>query len=112
MRWPASKTTYQQLITATVERLAADRFATGVIGEVRNSAGMLRGLVPLTVAAHEKAGARFFNDAILLNVIGTAAACLPQQGELVARSAASRATPVPPRAIEEGGLTAPAAQAG
>ncbi|MFI1184290.1 hypothetical protein ACH4UT_32785 [Streptomyces sp. NPDC020799] len=38
---------------------------------MRGSTGMLRGLVPLTIAAHEAVGARLCNDAVLLNMLGT-----------------------------------------
>ncbi|HEX8627077.1 MAG TPA: class I SAM-dependent methyltransferase, partial [Catenuloplanes sp.] len=73
MRWPKFAAAYRAIIAATVDRLAPDRFATWVVGEVRNSGGMLRGLIPLTIDAHEQAGARFYNDAVLINPIGSAA---------------------------------------
>lgn len=79
MRWRDFTEAYREIIAESVRCLADNRFATWVVGEVRNSAGMIRGLVPLTIAAHEQAGARLYNDAVLLNTIGTAAARLPQQ---------------------------------
>lgn len=79
MRWKRFTRVYREIVAATVERLADDRFMTWVVGEVRDGAGMLRGLVPLTIEAHEQVGARFYNDAVVLNVIGTAAARLPGQ---------------------------------
>ncbi|MDH6134643.1 16S rRNA G966 N2-methylase RsmD [Kitasatospora sp. MAA4] len=79
MRWKDFATAYEQIIAESVRCLAEDRFATWVVGDIRNYAGMVRGLVPLTIAAHERAGARLYNDAVLLNTIGTAAMRLPQQ---------------------------------
>jgi hypothetical protein len=40
---------------------------------------MLRGLLPLTIRAHQAAGAHLYNDAVLLNSIGTTHMRLPQQ---------------------------------
>ncbi|MFI1799427.1 class I SAM-dependent methyltransferase [Streptomyces sp. NPDC020379] len=71
MRWQEFAEAYSAIITESVRCLANHRFATWVVGEVRNSTGVLRGLVPLTIAAHEAAGARFYNDAILVNSLGS-----------------------------------------
>ncbi|WKK26575.1 class I SAM-dependent methyltransferase [Streptomyces olivoreticuli] len=79
MRWKDFTDAYSAIIAESVRCLAADRFTTWVVGEIRNSAGRIRGLIPLTIAAHERAGARLYNDAVLLNSIGTAAMRLPQQ---------------------------------
>lgn len=56
MRWKEFAEAYREIIAESVRCLAEDRFATWVVGEVRNSAGALRNLVPLTIAAHEDAG--------------------------------------------------------
>jgi len=66
MRWKEFAEVYREIIAESVRCLAEDRFATWVVGEVRNSAGALRNLVPLTIAAHEDAGARHYNDAVLM----------------------------------------------
>ncbi|MEU2514324.1 class I SAM-dependent methyltransferase [Streptomyces syringium] len=71
MRWGEFEQAYREIIAETVRCLAPNRFTTWVVGEVRGSTGMLRGLVPLTIAAHETAGARLYNDAVLLNTLGT-----------------------------------------
>jgi hypothetical protein len=71
MRWKEFAEAYREIIAESVRCLAEDRFATWVVGEVRNSAGALRNLVPLTIAAHEDAGARHYNDAVLMNTLGT-----------------------------------------
>lgn len=79
MGWAEFCEAYTRIVAATVEALAPDRFCTWVVGEIRGSNGHLRGLAPLTIAAHEAAGAHLYNDAVLLNVIGTTAARLPRQ---------------------------------
>lgn len=79
MKWEEFAEAYRHIVAESVRCLAEDRFATWVVGEIRNSAGALRGLVPLTIAAHEAAGARLYNDAVLMNSIGTTAMRLPQQ---------------------------------
>jgi hypothetical protein len=71
MRWKGFAAAYQEIIAESVRCLAGDHFATWVVGEVRSSTGMIRGLVPLTVAAHEAAGARLYNDAVLMNTLGS-----------------------------------------
>ncbi|MHB6907102.1 class I SAM-dependent methyltransferase [Streptomyces sp. DB-54] len=71
MRWKEFAEVYRAVIEESVRCLAEDRFATWVVGEVRNSLGAIRGLIPLTIAAHEAAGARLYNDAILMNTLGT-----------------------------------------
>lgn len=71
MRWKEFAEAYREIVAASVRCLAEDRFATWVVGEVRNSLGVIRGLIPLTIAAHEAAGARLYNDAVLMNTLGT-----------------------------------------
>ncbi|WP_405793336.1 methyltransferase domain-containing protein [Streptomyces sp. NBC_01506] len=79
MPWARFEDAYRKIIGESVRCLTADRFATWVVGDVRDSAGRIRGLAPLTVAAHRAAGMHLYNDAVLLNVIGTAALRLPAQ---------------------------------
>jgi len=79
MRWKRFARTYRAIVAATVERLAPDRFMTWIVGEVRDGHGMLRGLGRLNIEAHENAGAMFYNDGVIVNVIGTTAARMPAQ---------------------------------
>ncbi len=79
MSWEAFADVYGRIIGESVRCLAEDRFSTWVVGNIRDSAGMIRDLAALTTAAHERAGARLYNDAILLNTIGTTAMRLPPQ---------------------------------
>lgn len=64
--------TYEDIITKAVAKLKDNRFAVWVVGDVRDKDGYYRGLVPDTIRAFEKAGARFYNDIILVNSIATA----------------------------------------
>jgi hypothetical protein len=43
-----------------------------VVGEVRDKQGYYLGFVPDTIRAFEKAGVKFYNEAILLNAIASA----------------------------------------
>ncbi|MFJ1640826.1 class I SAM-dependent methyltransferase [Streptomyces sp. NPDC088256] len=79
MRWPRFERAYREIVAESARCLAPDRFSTWVVGDVRDSAGRIRGLVPLTIEAHRAAGMHLHNDAVLLNVIGTAAMRLPAQ---------------------------------
>jgi hypothetical protein len=54
-----------------VARLRDDRFAVWVIGDVRDGAGFFVNLPGRTVEAFEAAGAKFYNDAILVTAVGS-----------------------------------------
>jgi hypothetical protein len=54
-----------------VARLRPDRFAVWVIGDVRDGDGCYVNLPGRTVEAFEAAGARFYNDAILVTAVGS-----------------------------------------
>jgi hypothetical protein len=62
---------YGAIIRGTVERLRTDRFAVWVIGDVRDDDGCYVNLPGRTVEAFEAAGARFYNDAILVTAVGS-----------------------------------------
>lgn len=79
MRWRDFERAYRSIIASTVDKLVDNRFCTWVVSEVRDFDGILRGLVPLTIDAHRAAGAKLYNDAVLLNVIGSAAMRLRAQ---------------------------------
>jgi hypothetical protein len=58
-------------IRESVARLRDNRFAVWVIGDVRDESGFLANLPGRTVEAFEAAGARFYNDAILVTAVGS-----------------------------------------
>lgn len=68
---------YRNIIKGAVDRLKPDRFACFVVGNYRCKAKKTErnmvDLVGITVRAFEDAGASFYNDIVLINVIGTGA---------------------------------------
>ncbi|MCC7340725.1 MAG: hypothetical protein IT170_06540 [Bryobacterales bacterium] len=62
---------YGKIIAGAVNKLKEDRFACFVVGEVRAQSGFYRNFVSDTIAAFEKAGARFYNEAILVTQVGS-----------------------------------------
>lgn len=71
LAWDDFRAAYRAIIAASIAKLKPDRFACFVVGEVRGADGFYRGLVPETVAAFEAAGARYYNEAILVTAIGS-----------------------------------------
>lgn len=59
------------IIAAAVARLKDDRFAVWVVGDVRDTQGFYVNLPGRTVEAFEAAGARFYNEAILVTAVGS-----------------------------------------
>jgi hypothetical protein len=64
-------TAYRAIIRDSVARLRPDRFAVFVVGDVRDPKGFYRGFVGDTIRAFEDAGARFYNEAILVTSVGS-----------------------------------------
>lgn len=62
---------YREIIAKTAAMLREDAFACFVVGEVRDKKGMYYGFVPDTVRAFEDAGLRYYNEAILITMIGS-----------------------------------------
>lgn len=62
---------YESIIKKCGTLLKDNRFACFVVSEIRDKDGFYRGLVPETISAFEKAGMNFYNEAILVNSIGT-----------------------------------------
>jgi DNA modification methylase len=63
---------YESIIKKSVKLLKPGGYACFVVGEVRDKKGNYLGFVPDTIRAFKKAGMKFYNEAILLNAIGTA----------------------------------------
>lgn len=72
MAWEPFLEAYREIIRRAVALLRSDRFACWVIGEVRDKRGAYRNLVGHTIEAFEAAGARYYNDAVIVNAVGTA----------------------------------------
>lgn len=73
LKYPDFLAVYRKIISAGVHQLKPDRFAAIVVGDLRDGKGFYRGFVADTIAAFEAAGARFYNEGILI----TQAASLP-----------------------------------
>lgn len=73
MAWDEFKKRYSETIEGAVERLADDRFAGFVVGEIREQPGpgYYRNFVGLTIDAFERAGAAYYNELILVTPAGT-----------------------------------------
>jgi len=65
-------TQYRRIVWHTVDRLREDRFAAWVVGDIRDKRGMLRGFPGDTIRAFEDAGAKLYNEAVLVTLAGTA----------------------------------------
>jgi hypothetical protein len=62
---------YRAIIAGALARLRNDRFAVWVIGDVRDERGCYVNLPGRTVEAFEAAGARLYNEAILVTAVGS-----------------------------------------
>ena len=71
--WADFLVAYRQAIDLAAVRLAPNRFAAWVIGEVRDPAGRLRGLVPATFDAFASAGLAPHDEAVLVTPAGALA---------------------------------------
>lgn len=75
MKYSDFRDAYRKIIAESVSLLKQDRFACFVVSEVRNkySQGFYHNLFRDTIEAFESAGALFYNEAVLINSIGTLA---------------------------------------
>ena len=72
MSWDNFREQYGDIIRQSVDMLKDDSFACFVVGEVRDKkTGYYRKLINETVNAFERAGASFYNELILVNVVGS-----------------------------------------
>jgi len=74
MDYETFKRAYFDIIKQSVRRLKNNRFAVWVVGEARSTRekeGYYYGLVPDTIRAFEDAGARYYNEIMLLTAIGS-----------------------------------------
>lgn len=62
---------YREIVARTCGLLAADRFACFVVGDIRGPDGIYRNFVSDTINAFKDAGARLYNEAILITNAGT-----------------------------------------
>ena len=62
---------YRAIIDTCVSMLKPNRFACFVVGDIRDRAGFYYNLPGDTIAAFEAAGARLYNEAILVTAVGS-----------------------------------------
>lgn len=62
---------YSQIIAAAVRMMKDDTFAVFVVGDVRDKDGFYYGFPLHTIEAFEKAGARYYNEGILVTAVGS-----------------------------------------
>ncbi len=72
--WTTFRKAYREIIEHTVIAMKSDTFAVWVVGDIRmkTKPSSYRGLVPATVHAFRDAGAHYYNEAILITMLGTA----------------------------------------
>lgn len=63
---------YADIIEKSAARLKDNRFACFVVGDVRDSKGFYYNFPGKTVRAFEAAGLRYYNEAVLVTVVGSA----------------------------------------
>lgn len=73
MNYPEFLKAYKTIIRKSCSLLKDNRFAVFVVGEVRNKNGAYRNFVPDTIAAFQEAGLAYYNEMILVNMIGSLA---------------------------------------
>lgn len=71
MDYPAFLAAYRRIIAESVSMLKPGRFACFVVGNVRDAKGFYRDFVGDTVTAFHSAGATLYNEAVLVNPIGS-----------------------------------------
>lgn len=71
MSWDMFKLRYKAIIEKCILRLNNNRFACFVVSEIRDDNGAYKGLVPYTIECFVRGGARYYNEMILVNVVGS-----------------------------------------
>jgi DNA modification methylase/Fe-S-cluster containining protein len=70
---------YKRIILKSVSKLKENSFACFVVGDFRDKKGFYRNFVSETINGFEQAGARLYNEAILLTSIGSASMRVTKQ---------------------------------
>jgi DNA modification methylase len=72
MKYPEFYDRYCEIIGKGVQLLKPGGFAIFVVGEFRDKKGNYVGFVPDTIRAFKQYGLNYYNDGVLLNMLGTA----------------------------------------
>ena len=81
MEWHTFVAAYKRIILRAVGRMKPDTFACFVVGDFRDARGFYRNFVSETIDGFEQAGARLYNEAVLITMVGTAAMRVTKQFE-------------------------------
>ena len=73
MRHEEFLTAYFDIIAQATSRLKQNRFAAIVVADYRDTKGIYRNFVTSTILAFRAAGLHFYNDAIIIDPVGSAA---------------------------------------
>lgn len=73
MEYEDFKKAYKDIISKACKKLKENRFAVFVVGDVRDKKGIKRNFVDYTVQCFIESGLVSYNEAILLNAVGTSA---------------------------------------
>ena len=73
MEWHTFSAAYRRIIHKSAKALKPNRFACFVVANFRDKKGHYRDLVGETVRAFEESGLHYYNEAVLLTSIGSAA---------------------------------------
>lgn len=71
MDYPQFCEVYSHIIAACIRLLKPNRFACFVVGDVRDKEGFYVNFPGFTIQAFEEAGARLYNEAILVTAVGS-----------------------------------------
>jgi hypothetical protein len=71
LEWEEFKKQYAEIIKKSVDKLKDNSFACFVVGDVRDKKGFYRDFVGYTTECFEEAGAKLYNEMILVNVAGS-----------------------------------------
>lgn len=72
MKYPEFLVAYKSIIKKACSKLKPGALACFVVGEVRDKDGNYIGFVPDTIKAFMDCGMHYYNEAVLLNPVGTA----------------------------------------
>jgi hypothetical protein len=73
MEWHTFSAAYRRIIHKSTKALKPNRFAAFVVANFRDSKGHYRDLVGETVRAFEESGLHYYNEAVLVTAVGSAA---------------------------------------
>ena len=80
MGWSEFCASYERIIYLACERLKPNRFAAFVVAEIRDkSTGFFRDFLGVTTTCFREAGLHYYNEAILLTAVGSAAIRVSRQ---------------------------------